>query len=81
MGKPYLVESGACSYTHIRLSNCPYKAHYKSLLSLLHRDITFEKLVRAGYIQIGLRSMHNPLLVKSHDLLGFSCLPPNITRT
>ena len=46
MGDPYPVEAGACSYTHIRLANCPYEARYKSLLALLRRDITCEKLVR-----------------------------------
>ena len=66
MGEPYPVEAGACSYTHIRLANCPYEARYKSLLALLRRDITCEKLVRAGYIQIGLRSMHNLLLSILH---------------
>ena len=62
MGEPYPVEAGACSYTHIRLANFPYKARYKSLLALLRQDITCEKLVRAGYIQIGLRSMQNLIL-------------------
>ena len=62
MGDPYPVEDGACSYTHIRLANCPYEARYKSLLDLLRRYITCEKIVRAGYIQRVLRSMHNLLL-------------------
>ena len=72
MGEPYPVEAGACSYTHIRLANCPYEARYKSLLALLRRDITCEKLARAGYIQIGLRSMHNLLLSILHPGLAWS---------
>ena len=35
MGETYPVEAGACSYTHIRLANCPYEARYESLLALL----------------------------------------------
>ena len=71
MGEPYPVEAGACRYTHIRLANCPYEACYKSLLALLRRDITCEKLVRAGYIQIGLRSMHNLMLSILHPGLAW----------
>ena len=71
MGEPYPVEAGDCIYTHIRLSNCPYEARYKSLLDLLRQDISCKKLVRAGYIKIGLRSMHNVLL---------SILHPGITK-
>ena len=70
MGDPYPVEAGAFSYTHIRLENCPYKACYKSLLALLRRKITCEKLVRAGYIQIGLRRMHNLTLRILHPGLA-----------
>ena len=71
MGEPYPVEAGACNYTHIRLANCPYEARYKSLLALLRRYITCEKLVRAGYIQIGLRSMYNMLLSILHPGLAW----------
>ena len=71
MGEPYPVEAGACSYTHIRLTNFPYEARYKSFLALLRRDITCEKLVRAGYIQIGFRSMHNLLLSILHPGLAW----------
>ena len=71
MGDPYLVEAGACSYTHTRLANVPYEARYKSLLALSRRDITCEKLVRAGYIQIGLRSMHNLMLRILHPGLAW----------
>ena len=40
MGEPYLAESGACSYTHTRLTNSPYEvALYMSLLHLSQRDI------------------------------------------
>ena len=77
MGEPYLVETGAFSYTHTHLENCPYEARYKSLLDLLSRDIMSEKLVRVGYIQIGLRSMHNLLLSISHPgfaWVGVCCL-------
>ena len=63
MGEPYPMEAGSCSYTHIRLANFPYEARYKSLLALLRQDITCEKLIRVGYIQIGLRSMQNLLLI------------------
>ena len=71
MGEPFPVKAGACSYTHIRLVNFPYEARYKSLLSLLRRDVTCEKLVRAGYIQIGLRIMHNMLLSILHNGLAW----------
>ena len=66
MGDPYPVEAGACSYTHIRLANCPYEARYNSLIDLLHRYITCEKIVRAGYIQIDSISMHNLMLSILH---------------
>ena len=71
MGEPYPVEAGACSYTHIRLENFPYEASYKSLIALLRRYITCEKIVRTGYIQIGLRSMHNLLLSILHPGLAW----------
>ena len=71
MGEPYPMEAGACSYTHIRLANCPYEARYKSLLDLLRQDITCEKRVRAGYIQIDLRRMHNLLLRILHPRLAW----------
>ena len=71
MGEPYPVEAGACSYTHICLANCPYEARYKSLIALLRRYITCEKIVRTGYIQIGLRSMHNLLLSILHPGLAW----------
>ena len=66
MGEPYPAKAGACSYTHIHLANFPYKARYKSLISLLRKYVTCEKIVRSGYIQIGLRSMHNLLLIILH---------------
>ena len=71
MGEPYSVEAGSCRYAHIRLANYPYEARYKSLLALLRRDITGEKIIRAGYIQIGLRSMHNLLLRILHPGLAW----------
>ena len=71
MGELYPVEAGACSYTHIRLANCPYEARYKSLLTVLRRDIPCEKIVMAGYIQIGLRSMQNMLLSILHPGLAW----------
>ena len=66
MGEPYPAEAGSCSYTHIRLANYPYEA-----LVLLCLDITCEKLVREGYIQIGSRRMHNLLLSILHT--GLDC--------
>ena len=69
MGEPYPVESGACSYIHTHIENSPYEARYKSLLALLCQDITCEELVRVGYIQIGLRSMYNMLLIILHPRL------------
>ena len=42
-----------------------------SLLALLRKDIMCDKLVRAGYIQIGLRSMHNLLLSILHPGLAW----------
>ena len=71
MVEPYPVEAGACSYTHTCLANCPYEARYKSLLYLLRQDIMCEKLVRAGYIQIGLRSMRNLLLIIFHTVIAW----------
>ena len=71
MGEPYPVEASACSYTHICLANFPHEARYKSLLALLRRDITCEKPVRKGYIQIGLRSMHNLILSILHTGLAW----------
>ena len=44
---------------------------YNSLLDLLREEITCKKLVRAGYIQIGLRSMHNLLLSIFHPGLAW----------
>ena len=71
MGEPYLVETGAFSYTHTHLENCPYEARYKSLLDLLSRDIMSEKLVRVGYIQICLRSIKNLLLSIFHPRIAW----------
>ena len=44
---------------------------YNSILALLPKDITCDKLVRAGYNQIGLRSMHNLLLSILHPGLAW----------
>ena len=71
MGEPYPVEAGACSYTHIRIANCSYEARYKSLIDLLCRGIMCEQLVRSGYIQIGLRGMHNMPLRILHPGLAW----------
>ena len=71
MGESYPVEAGACRYTHFRLANLPYEARYKSLIALLRQYFTCEKLVRAGYIQIGLISMHNLLLRILHPGLAW----------